>query len=130
MGKLVPAQYGTVNDGWTLLPDKVRPSEVIVICSVGHSFMGLLVSFLIVSRSKISYDRFMDFRRHLATTYRTCREIAQASRVTYEEHRYVFAGAENPKVELKVVCSTANADAIPVTFDLESILGSDFYQIM
>lgn len=40
--------------------------------------MGLLVSFLIVSRSKISYDRFMDFRRHLAVTYRVCREIAQA----------------------------------------------------
>mmetsp|Transcript_20080 Transcript_20080/g.43293 ORF Transcript_20080/g.43293 Transcript_20080/m.43293 type:complete len:447 (+) Transcript_20080:282-1622(+) len=53
--------------------------------SVGHSFMGLLVSFLIVSRSKISYDRFMDFRRHLAASYRACRELAQATAVyTYQ----------------------------------------------
>ena len=43
--------------------------------SVGHSFMGLLVSFLIVSRSKISYDRFMEYRRHLAECYRTCVSI-------------------------------------------------------
>jgi len=49
--------------------------------SVGHSFMGLLVSFLIVSRSKISYDRFMEMRRHLAVTYRACRELAQYTTV-------------------------------------------------
>ena len=49
--------------------------------SVGHSFMGLLVSFLIVSRSKISYDRFMDFRKHLAKSYRACRELAQFTTV-------------------------------------------------
>lgn len=53
--------------------------------SVGHSFMGLLVSFLIVNRSKISYDRFMEYRRHLATLYKTCREMAQFTAVyTYE----------------------------------------------
>ncbi|CAJ1913228.1 unnamed protein product [Cylindrotheca closterium] len=45
--------------------------------STGHSFMGLLVSFLIVSRSQISYGRFMSFRTHLATQYRLCRSISQ-----------------------------------------------------
>lgn len=49
--------------------------------SVGHSFMGLLVSFLVVSRSKISYDRFMDFRRNLAVAYHSCREMAQFTTV-------------------------------------------------
>jgi predicted membrane chloride channel (bestrophin family) len=43
----------------------------------GHTFMGLLVSFLVVSRSTISYHRFMEIRRHLAETYRSCREISQ-----------------------------------------------------
>ena len=43
--------------------------------------MGLLVSFLIVSRSKISYDRFMKYRDLLATSYRACREIAQFTTV-------------------------------------------------
>ncbi|CAB9497941.1 Bestrophin, RFP-TM, chloride channel [Seminavis robusta] len=53
--------------------------------SIGHSFMGLLVSFLIVNRAKISYDRFMDYRRNLATCYRSCRELAQHATVyTYE----------------------------------------------
>ena len=33
----------------------------------------------------------------------TCADVAQASKVTYEEHRYPFAGAENPKVKLGVV---------------------------
>jgi len=49
--------------------------------SIGHSFMGLLVSFLVVSRSKISYDRFMDFRRNLATTYRVCRDLSHLTTV-------------------------------------------------
>lgn len=49
--------------------------------SVGHSFMGLLVSFLIVSRSQISYARFMEYRKLLASSYRACREIAQFSTV-------------------------------------------------
>lgn len=65
---------------WTLVIHYLKAQEIIDLTfhsSIGHSFMGLLVSFLVVSRSKISYDRFMDFRRHLATTYRSCREIAQ-----------------------------------------------------
>jgi len=49
--------------------------------SVGHSFMGLLVSFLIVNRSQIAYNRFMEFRRHLAESYRSCRELAQHTTV-------------------------------------------------
>jgi len=43
----------------------------------GHSFMGLLVSFLVVSRCTVSYNRFMEIRHYLAETYRSCREIMQ-----------------------------------------------------
>ena len=73
-----------VNICWSLLIVLLKERNGIDLTfhsSVGHSFMGLLVSFLIVSRSKISYDRFMDFRKHLATTYHACREIAQFTTV-------------------------------------------------
>lgn len=73
---------------WTLLVVALKERQIADLTfhsSVGHSFMGLLVSFLIVSRSRISYDRFMEFRRHLATTYRSCRELAQFTTVTSYE---------------------------------------------
>jgi len=63
----------TDNDRWSI--------DLTFHSSVGHSFMGLLVSFLIVSRSKISYERFMQHRIHLATTYRACRELIQFATV-------------------------------------------------
>lgn len=69
---------------WALTVILLKENQIVDLTfhsSVGHSFMGLLVSFLIVSRSKISYDRFMDFRRNLATTYDACREIAQFTTV-------------------------------------------------
>ena len=69
---------------WTFIVVTLRTYQVCDLTfhsSVGHSFMGLLVSFLIVSRSKISYDRFMEFRRHLAVTYRVCRDLGQFTAV-------------------------------------------------
>lgn len=63
------------NVAWTLIIWYLKSHDFIDLTfhsSVGHSFMGLLVSFLIVSRSKISYDRFMENRRHLAACYRAC----------------------------------------------------------
>ena len=70
-----------LNVAWTFAIVFLRAYQVCDLTfhsSVGHSFMGLLVSFLIVSRSQISYNRFMDYRRQLAVTYRVCRELAQA----------------------------------------------------
>lgn len=73
---------------WTVIVMFLKDNAVIDLTfhsSIGHSFMGLLVSFLVVSRSKISYDRFMAYRRHLASTYRTCRELSQfATAYTFE----------------------------------------------
>ena len=73
-----------LNFFWTLAVVSLKKHDVVDLTfhsSVGHSFMGLLVSFLLVSRSKISYDRFMDFRRNLARAYKACREVVQFTTV-------------------------------------------------
>ena len=69
-----------VNLAWALCVHylkQYREVDLTFHSSTGHSFMGLLVSFLIVSRSQIAYGRFMSFRTHLATQYRICRSISQ-----------------------------------------------------
>jgi len=43
----------------------------------GHSFMSLLVSFLVVTRSNIAYARFMEARSHLQEAMKSCRELVQ-----------------------------------------------------
>ena len=69
-----------VNCIWTIIVACLRNYEYIDITmksSTGHTFMGLLVSFLVVERSRISYSRFMENRFYLADCYRTCRELIQ-----------------------------------------------------
>ena len=62
----------------------------------------------------------------------SCHEMTQNSKVPYEEHRYPFAGTENPIIKLGVVntakssSTTANHNAV-LWFDLDSVFGSDFY---
>jgi hypothetical protein len=45
--------------------------------STGHTFMSIMVSFLVVTRNSITYARFMAAGEHLSTSYRTCRELMQ-----------------------------------------------------
>jgi len=76
--------FAFANVAWTIFIYYLKLYDVVDLTfhsSVGHSFMGLLVSFLIVSRSQISYNRFMEYRRHLAACYRACRELAQYTTV-------------------------------------------------
>jgi len=47
--------------------------------------------------------------------------------VTFEEHRYPFAGARNPAVKLGVVAAKANAPRDVQWFDLAQVFGEDFY---
>lgn len=47
----------------------------ITIASNGHTFMSVLVSFLIVARTQITYARFMEARGYLQDTYRACRDL-------------------------------------------------------
>jgi len=49
--------------------------DLTIASSTGHSFMSILVSFLIVTRTTITYNRFMEARQHLADLYRNSREI-------------------------------------------------------
>lgn len=61
----------------------------------------------------------------------TCQQVTEATQVPFEEHRFCFAGAENPKVKLGVVPTTTAASGNDadktIWFDLEPIFGSDFY---
>jgi predicted membrane chloride channel (bestrophin family) len=43
----------------------------------GHSFMSILVSFLVVTRATITYNRFMQARQYLSELYRSSREVVQ-----------------------------------------------------
>lgn len=45
--------------------------------AAGHNFMSLLVSFLLVTRATITYNRFMEARGYLSDLYRSSREIVQ-----------------------------------------------------
>ena len=44
---------------------------------LNNSFMSILVSFLVVTRTTITYNRFMLARSHLANLFRSAREIVQ-----------------------------------------------------
>jgi dipeptidyl-peptidase-4 len=57
-------------------------------------------------------------------------DVQKESTVTHEEHRYPFAGAQNPKVKLGVVSTTATSEDSSnnvIWFDLEQVFGDDFY---
>lgn len=74
---------------WSLIVHFLKTRNIVDLTfhsSIGHTFMSLLISFLVVARSQIAFQRFMSFRSHLATTYRTCRELAQLTTVyTFEK---------------------------------------------
>ena len=45
--------------------------------SSGHKFLGFLMSFLVVTRAKITYDHYMANSNYLNQCYRQCRELTQ-----------------------------------------------------
>mmetsp|Transcript_19876 Transcript_19876/g.24533 ORF Transcript_19876/g.24533 Transcript_19876/m.24533 type:complete len:440 (+) Transcript_19876:115-1434(+) len=51
----------------------------------GHSFMSMLVSFLIVTRSNIAYSRLMEANTYLINCMRCCRELVQHT-VAFTRH--------------------------------------------
>ncbi len=46
-------------------------------CDKGHSFMSMIVSFLIVTRSSINYGRYMEARAGITNLIRASRELIQ-----------------------------------------------------
>jgi len=51
----------------------------------GHHFMSMILSFLVVSRAKITYSRFMEARGYLEECYKSCRELVQHMCVLTQE---------------------------------------------
>ena len=51
----------------------------------GHTFISMVVSFLIVTRSSITYARFMEASSNLSTVMRSCRELVQYA-ITFTRH--------------------------------------------
>ena len=43
----------------------------------GHSFLVILLAFLVVSRVQITYKRFMEARSYLGGCFQACRELMQ-----------------------------------------------------
>eukprot|EP00977_Amphora_coffeiformis_P012448 scaffold3077_cov162-Amphora_coffeaeformis.AAC.7 len=72
-------------------------------------------------------------RKGLASALETgtsFQDMASATKVTYEEHRYPFAGTVNPKVKLgiqKIGADDTPSEASVLWLDLESIMGPDMY---
>jgi len=49
----------------------------LTVAPMGHKFMGIIVSFLLVQVAGIEYGRFMEARKYLADCYKSCRELVQ-----------------------------------------------------
>lgn len=49
----------------------------LTVAPVGHKFMGIIVSFLLVQTANIEYGRFMEARKHLSSCYKSCQELVQ-----------------------------------------------------
>ena len=51
--------------------------DVTISDPTGHNFMSILVSFLVVTRVTITYNRFMEARQHLQDLFLSVRELIQ-----------------------------------------------------
>lgn len=63
---------------WTLAVSLLRNHNIIDLTisnNNGHTFMSILVSFLVVTRASITYSRFMEARQYLADLFRSSREV-------------------------------------------------------
>jgi predicted membrane chloride channel (bestrophin family) len=75
--KVLP--YCLLNMLWTAVIWQLKHSYGIDLTSSpsGHTFMGSLASFLIVTRLKIIYDHYMFNSQKLSDLYKAVRELAQ-----------------------------------------------------
>jgi len=69
--------YCIVNVVWTyFISYLLREGQTdITLPDTGHKFMVILVSFLVVSRVQITYQRFVEARNDLGGCFRSCREL-------------------------------------------------------
>jgi predicted membrane chloride channel (bestrophin family) len=77
----------------------------------GHTFMSLMVSFLVVSRASIVYTRYMEARKYLSDAMRSCRELVQHMAVltlyesTREVRQWRYEVAYRTILLLRVLCA-------------------------
>uniref|UniRef100_A0A7S4IN47 Bestrophin homolog n=1 Tax=Odontella aurita TaxID=265563 RepID=A0A7S4IN47_9STRA len=70
-----------LNVALTLVVYFVREREFVDLTfnPIGHKFMSIIASFLLVSRNKIVLDRFWEARTHLGTCFKSCEELVSFS---------------------------------------------------
>lgn len=61
-----------------IMDDHYEGLHIIEISSQGHTFLTLVVSFLLVSRVNIGLNRYNQARDHMGTMYRESRELIQS----------------------------------------------------
>lgn len=69
--------YCITNIGWTyIISYLLRECQIdITIPSMGHKFMVILVSFLVITRVQITYNRYTEARRNLQECFHSCMEL-------------------------------------------------------
>uniref|UniRef100_A0A7S1Y3W0 Bestrophin homolog n=1 Tax=Grammatophora oceanica TaxID=210454 RepID=A0A7S1Y3W0_9STRA len=82
--------YCLFNVGLTALIHYLDAKEYVslAISNVGHTFMNLMVAFLIVSRVTMSIARYSEARGYLAVIYRESRELIQNMIVFSGDHTH------------------------------------------
>ena len=86
---------------WYLREHKIV--DLTIASNTGHSFMSILVSFLIVTRTTITYNRFMEARQHLANLYRSSREIVHYTCILTNQNMSVEAKKWRSEVAYRTI---------------------------
>lgn len=75
--KVVP--FCIVNSLWTAVLYELKKRDIIDLTSSpsGHKYLAVIMSFLLVSRVKIMYDRYMYSATSLTQCFKACRETVQ-----------------------------------------------------
>ena len=75
--KVVP--FCIVNSLWAAVLYELKKRDIIDLTSSpsGHKYLAVIMSFLLVSRVKIMYDRYMHSATAMTECFRACREMVQ-----------------------------------------------------
>lgn len=71
--------------------------------STGHSFMSILVAFLVVARVQITYGRFMEARGYLGGIFKSFRELMHTVAVLTDHSKNKAAKEWREKVAVQIL---------------------------
>lgn len=92
----------------------------LIIPASGHSFMSILVAFLVVARVQITYGRYMEARQYLTQCFKTFTELTQCVSVLTMRSNHVEA--KEWRLDVAVACVTTlriTVAAIEVSFSFK-----------